>query len=101
MAKKSVIARNDRRRRMCAKLKAERAKLKTIIRNRKLSLEVRFKAQAELDLLPRDSSTVRIRNRCELSGRARGYYGKFRLARTPLRQSAVDGLIPGLIKASW
>lgn len=101
MAKKSSIEKNERRKRM-AKGKAEtRAALKAIIMNREAPFEERMQAQFKLAKLPRNSAKVRIRNRCELSGRARGYHRKLRLSRIALRDLASRGELPGVIKSSW
>ncbi len=101
MAKKSAINRNERRRRMVERGRATRSALKAKIRNRSLSPEERFQAVLKLAELPRGASPVRVRNRCELTGRPRGYYRKFRLSRIALRELASMGQIPGMTKASW
>ena len=101
MAKKSSIEKNNRRRKMAKKFASRRAKLKAIAHNRALPTEERFAATLKLAELPRNSSATRIRNRCELTGRARGYYRKLRMCRNQLRDLASQGLIPGMVKSSW
>lgn len=101
MAKKSVIERNDKRKRLAKKYGAKRAALKALTRDNSLSPEERFNAQLKLAELPRNSSPVRVRLRCELSGRGRGNYRKFRLSRIALRDLASTGQIPGMVKSSW
>jgi small subunit ribosomal protein S14 len=80
---------------------AKRLRLKTIARNQALPIEERFTAQLKLAQLPRNGSKVRIRNRCELTGRPRGFYRKFKLSRIALRELGSRGQIPGMVKASW
>lgn len=101
MAKKSMIAREERRRRLVAKYAAKRAKLREILKDPNASLEAKMDAQMRLQQLPRDSSPVRVRNRCALTGRPRGFYRKFGLGRNKLRELAMRGDMPGLTKASW
>ena len=101
MAKKSVIERNEKRKRLAKKFAAKRARLKAVTRDNSLSPEERFNAQLKLAELPRNSSPVRVRLRCELSGRGRGNYRKFRLSRIALRDLAAGGQIPGMVKSSW
>lgn len=101
MAKKSMIAREKRREHLVAKYASRRAELKAIVNNRHLEYEERVQAQQELQKLPRDSSAVRIRRRCGISGRPRGVYRKFSLGRNKLREAAMRGDVPGLHKASW
>jgi small subunit ribosomal protein S14 len=101
MAKLSSVEKNNRRRRMTKKYAAKRAALKEVIMNRELPVEERFAAQLKINELPRNGSKVRIRNRCELSGRPRGNYRKFKLSRIALRDLGNFGQIPGLIKSSW
>jgi small subunit ribosomal protein S14 len=93
--------RNRKRKNLNAQGRAKRARLKAAIMNRDLPIEERFAAQAKLNEMPRNSSRVRIRNRCDLTGRPRGYYRKFRMCRNKLRELGSFGMIPGLIKASW
>ncbi len=101
MAKKSAIERNNRRRRLTKKYAARRAKLKAIAKDSSLLMEERFAAQLKLAELPRNSSPNRIRNRCELSGRPRGYYRKLKMSRIALRELSNQGLVPGMVKSSW
>ncbi len=101
MAKKSVIERNKKRMRLARKHAAKRAKLKAMTKDPLLSPEEHFSARLKLAQLPRNSSPVRVRLRCELTGRPRGNYRKFRLSRIALRELASRGQIPGMVKASW
>ncbi|HVO01676.1 MAG TPA: 30S ribosomal protein S14 [Candidatus Cybelea sp.] len=101
MAKKSSVEKNKKRERMAKQYAAKRARLKAIADNESLPMEERFTARLKLAELPRNSSKVRIRNRCELSGRPRGVYRKFKLSRIALRELASTGQIPGMVKASW
>ncbi len=101
MAKKSAIEKNERRRRLVAKFKAKRAELKKIVMDRSREPEERFEATLALAALPRNGAAVRVRNRCGLTGRPRGYYRKFGLSRIALRELASQGQIPGCVKASW
>jgi small subunit ribosomal protein S14 len=101
MAKKSSIEKNNRRRRMAKQFEGRRARLREIARDKDKPMEERFAATLKLAELPRNSSATRIRNRCELSGRPRGYYRKQKLSRIALRELGSKGLIPGLVKSSW
>lgn len=101
MAKKSSIEKNKKRARLVQKYAGRRERLKAIANDRHLPAEDRFAARLKLAGLPRNSSPVRIRNRCELSGRPRGFYRKFKLSRIALRDLASNGQIPGMIKSSW
>ncbi len=101
MAKKSAIQKNLKRMKMVSRFEKKRAKLKKIIMNKKLELAERFAAQLKLDKLPKNSSKVRIRNRCGVSGRPHGYYRKLKISRIALRDMASAGKIPGIIKSSW
>jgi small subunit ribosomal protein S14 len=101
MAKKSSIEKNKKRERLAKQYAAKRQRLKAIADNDQLPMEERFTARLKLAELPRNSSKVRIRNRCELSGRPRGVYRKFKLSRIALRDLASTGQIPGMVKASW
>ena len=101
MAKLSSIERNKRRRKLVKRFAARRAELKKIVMDQQLTMEDRFAAQMKLSKLPRNSSAVRIHNRCELSGRSRAFYRKFKLSRIALRDLASNGQIPGMVKASW
>ncbi|MCD6056125.1 MAG: ribosomal protein [Gammaproteobacteria bacterium] len=99
MAKKSVVARNKQRQAIVAKYAKRRAELKEQAHS--LDAEVRMNALTELQKLPRDASPVRLRNRCEITGRPRGVYRRFGLSRMKLREFAMKGEIPGLLKSSW
>jgi len=101
MAKKSSIEKNNRRKRMSKKFANRRKELKTIAHDKKLPMEERFAATLKLAELPRNSCATRIRNRCEITGRPRGYYRKHKLSRIALRDLGSKGLIPGLLKSSW
>lgn len=101
MAKSSSIEKNKNRTALVKNQKAGREVLKAIIYNKDLPLEERIRATIKLSERPRNSSLTRIRNRCELSGRARGYYRKFQMSRIALRELGNQGLIPGLTKSSW
>lgn len=101
MAKKSAVNRNKKREAMARAHAGRRARLREIARDRSLPPEERFQAYLKLAELPRNSSRVRIRNRCELSGRPRGYYRKLRLSRIALRDLASIGQVPGMVKSSW
>jgi small subunit ribosomal protein S14 len=101
MAKVAVINREQKRREMVAKFAAKRALLKATIENTKLSDEERADARLKLQSLPRNSSPVRLRNRCALTGRPRGTFRKFGLGRIKVREFAMRGEIPGVVKASW
>ncbi|MDF1689758.1 MAG: 30S ribosomal protein S14 [Cycloclasticus sp.] len=101
MAKKSMIARENKRIRLVAKYASKRAALKEIIRNPKSTFEQVNEAQVKLVSLPRDSSPSRVRNRCSVTGRPHGYYRKFGLGRNKLREATMRGDVPGLSKASW
>ncbi len=101
MAKKSAINRNLKRIRMAKNQAAKRARLKETARDRSLPPEERFQAYLKLAKLPRNGAPVRIRNRCKLSGRPRGYYRKLKLSRIALRDLASIGQIPGMVKSSW
>ena len=101
MAKMAVINREQKRREMVAKFAAKRALLIAAIENTKLSEEERAAARLKLQSLPRNSSPVRLRYRCALTGRPRGTFKKFGLGRIKLREFAMRGEIPGIVKASW
>jgi small subunit ribosomal protein S14 len=101
MAKKSMLEKNNRRRRLTKQKSATRAALKAKIMDKATTMEDRFAAVMKLAKMPRNSAKVRIRNRCELSGRPRGTYRKFKLSRIALRDLATSGQIPGVIKSSW
>ena len=101
MAKKSAVEKNKARARLADKYAAKRAKLKALAKDESLSLEERFKARLKLAELPRNSASIRIRNRCEVTGRPRGYYRKLKMSRISLRELGNEGKIPGLVKSSW
>ena len=101
MAKTSSVEKNNRRRKLAAQQAAKRKRLKDIANDLKRPAEERFQARLKLSEMPRNGSPVRIRNRCELTGRARGYYRKLKLCRNQLREMASQGLIPGMVKSSW
>ncbi|MFZ0695241.1 MAG: 30S ribosomal protein S14 [Alphaproteobacteria bacterium] len=101
MAKKSAVEKNKRRMRLAKQYRAKRQKLLALARDKRASPEERFAARLKLAELPRNSSITRVRNRCELTGRPRGTYRKFRLSRIALRELASRGQIPGMVKSSW
>ena len=101
MAKTSSIEKNEKRKKLVAKYAARRTKLKAIAMDESLSLEERFKARLKLSELPRNSAPNRVRNRCEVTGRPRGYYRKMRMSRIALRELGALGMVPGLVKSSW
>ena len=101
MAKTSSIKKNLKRIELVNKFSKKREVLKKIVKNRKLPLDERFKAQLKLAKLPRNSSKTRIRNRCEITGRPHGVYRKFRISRIALRELSLKGKIPGMTKSSW
>ena len=101
MAKKSSIEKNNRRRRLAKKYSGRRTRLKAIAHDKSLPMEERFAATLKLAELPRNSAKVRIRNRCEITGRPRAYYRKMKMSRIALRDLGSKGLIPGLVKSSW
>ena len=101
MAKTSSVNKNKRREKMAKQFAAKRAKLKAMAVDDKLTPEDRFAARIKLAELPRNSSPTRIRNRCEMTGRPRGVYRKFKLSRLALRQLASLGALPGVVKSSW
>jgi small subunit ribosomal protein S14 len=101
MAKKSSVNKNERRRKLVKQYAARRAALKQTASDQTLSIEERFQAQIKLAALPRNSAAVRVRNRCEVTGRPRGTYRKFKMSRIALRELGAQGMIPGLVKSSW
>ncbi len=101
MAKTSAVERNKRRERKVKQFRARRDALKAVINDRSKSEEERFSAVLKLAEMPRDSSRTRVHSRCELTGRARGNYRKFKLSRVVLRDLASAGQIPGMVKSSW
>jgi small subunit ribosomal protein S14 len=101
MAKTSSIEKNKKRAALAKQYGAKRAALKALVKNQETPIEERFKASLKLAELPRNSAKIRIRNRCEVSGRPRGYYRKLKMSRIALRQLGNLGQIPGLVKSSW
>ena len=101
MAKLSSVNKNERRKKLVAKTAAKRAKLKAVANDKSVDETERLIARLKMAELPRNGNPTRIRNRCELTGRSRGYYRKFRLSRIMLREMGNKGLIPGLTKSSW
>lgn len=101
MAKKSMLNRESRRQKLVRRFAAKRTALRKAVSNVGLSAEERAAARLALNKMPRDSSPSRQRNRCQLTGRPHGYYRKFGLSRNKLREYAMQGAIPGLVKASW
>tara|TARA_B100000700_G_scaffold144825_1_gene161068 strand:- start:4103 stop:4408 length:306 start_codon:yes stop_codon:yes gene_type:complete len=101
MAKLSSINKNNKRIKLAKKYYAKRKKLKNIIMDKKIPLEERFKAQQKLSSLPRNSSKIRVRNRCEITGRPHGVYRKLKISRIALRKLGLEGKIPGMVKSSW
>ncbi len=101
MAKKSSIEKNKNRTKMVAQFAGRRARLKAIIQDQSVSIEERFAATLKLSELPRNSAKGRIKNRCEVTGRPRGYYRKLKMSRIAMRDLGNKGLIPGLTKSSW
>ena len=101
MAKTSAIQKNLKRIKMVKKFAKKRAALKKIINNKKLELSERFEAQLKLNKLPKNSAKIRVRNRCEVSGRPHGVYRKLKISIIALRQLGLEGKIPGMVKSSW
>lgn len=101
MAKTSSIEKNNRRRKMSAKFAKKRAALKATVMDRETSPEERIQAVMKLAALPRNGAKIRIRNRCEVTGRPRAYYRKLKMSRLALREMGNQGMIPGLVKSSW
>ena len=101
MAKKSMIARENKRARMVARFAQKRAAIKAVIQDVNASDEEKWEAQVALQILPRDVSPVRQQRRCQVTGRPHGVYRKFGLCRNKLREAAMRGDVPGLVKASW
>ena len=101
MAKQSSIQKNLNRKKIVSKFEKRRKALKNSIMKKDLSMEERFKLQSKLNDLPRDSANIRVRNRCELTGRTRGVYRKFGLSRIKLRELTMSGALPGVVKSSW
>ena len=101
MAKQSSIQKNNTRKKIVSKFQKRRQELKKRIMKKDLSMEERFKLQAKLNDLPRNGSSIRHRNRCEITGRSRGNYRKFGLSRIKLRELSMTGDLPGVVKSSW
>lgn len=101
MAKKSMVARERKRAKTVARYAKKRAEIKARISDVNLSDEERWEAQLQLQALPRNASPVRMMNRCSLTGRPKGYYRKFGLGRNKLRELAMQGYVPGVVKSSW
>ena len=101
MAKLSLINRDQKRRALVKKFAKRREELEAILNNPKASEEVRFAARLKIQQLPRNANPTRLRNRCALTGRSRGYFRKFGLSRSKLREFAMRGEVPGVVKASW
>lgn len=101
MAKKSAIQKDKNRRKLVAEHAAKRARLKAIADNRDLPMEERFQARLKLAEMPRNGAKIRIRNRCEVTGRPRAFYRKFKMSRIALRDLGSTGQVPGLVKSSW
>ena len=101
MAKKSVIEKNKSRRKLVEQQAGKRNRLKVVAMDRSLPIEDRFQAQLKMQQLPRNGAKARVRNRCELTGRPRGVYRKFKLSRIALRDLGSTGQIPGVVKSSW
>ncbi|UXM94126.1 MULTISPECIES: 30S ribosomal protein S14 [unclassified Bartonella] len=101
MAKVSAVEKNKRRQKMAKQYADRRAKLKAVVMDQSVSLDERFKATIQLAELPRNSAKVRVRNRCEVTGRPRAYYRKLQMSRIALRELGSLGLVPGIVKSSW
>lgn len=101
MAKTSAVEKNKRREKLVKRHAEKRARLKAVIKDQNLPLEERFRATIQLAEMPRNSSKTRLRNRCEVSGRPRGYYRKLRMSRIALRDLGSLGQVPGVVKSSW
>src|ERR1700742_2901383 len=101
MAKKSAIENNERKQRLAKKFSARRKRLLDVANDDNLPMEERFEARLKLAALPRNGAIIRVRNRCEVTGRPRAYYRKMKMSRIALRELGNQGLIPGLVKSSW
>lgn len=101
MAKLSAIEKNKKRIKLAKKFDAKRKELKKIVMDKKINLNERFEAAQKLAKLPKNSSKIRVRNRCEITGRPHGYYRKLKMSRIALRELASMGKIPGMTKSSW
>ena len=101
MAKKGMVEKNNRRQKLTKQFSGKRAALKAVVMNKELPIEERFAATLKLAEMPRNGAKIRIRNRCEVSGRSRAVYRKFKMSRIALRELGNKGLVPGLVKSSW
>jgi small subunit ribosomal protein S14 len=101
MAKKSKVAKNNQRKAIVAKYAAKRVELVKVLKDASASLDEKYDAQRQIARMPRDASATRVMNRCALTGRPRSYYRKFGLSRIALREEALKGNIPGVVKSSW
>lgn len=101
MAKTSAIEKNKRRMRLAKKFSAKRKALKALVMDKTKPLEERFRAQVKLAQMPRNGASIRVRNRCEITGRPRAYYRKLRMSRIALRDLGATGKVPGIVKSSW
>ena len=101
MAKKSAIENNLRKQRIVKKFATRRKRLLEVANDEKLAMEERFEARLKLAALPRNGAAIRVRNRCEVTGRPRGFYRKMKMSRIALRELGNKGLVPGLVKSSW
>ena len=101
MAKKSMLAKNEERKQTVQKFKARRDELIKIIKDPAASVDQKLEAYAKLSKMPRDACPVRVRNRCEVTGRPRGYLSKFKMSRVSFRELSLQGKIPGVTKSSW
>lgn len=101
MAKQSSIQKNRNRAKLVARYADKRARLKEIANDKELPIEERFQAGLKLSEMPRNGAKVRVRNRCEITGRPRGFYRKFKMSRIALRELGSAGQVPGLVKSSW
>lgn len=101
MAKTSSVEKNNNRKKLAKQYAGKRARLKAIARNKTITMEERFAAQLKMAAMPRNSAPTRVRNRCEVTGRARAFYRKVKMSRLALREMANQGLIPGMTKSSW
>ncbi len=101
MAKKSAIEKNNKRRKLTAQYAQKRIALKALVGDKSATLEERFNAQLRLNQLPRNASPVRVRNRCQVTGRPRGFYRKLKMSRISLRELGSQGQVPGMVKSSW
>ena len=101
MARKALVEKEKKRANLTALTYSKRQELKKVVRSLTASEEEKVEAMKGLDKLPKNSSPIRMRNRCQLTGRSRGYYRKFKISRLCFRELALEGLIPGIVKASW